>query len=624
MMLNMRLQELTKEAQPPFLASIGGVGNLLAGIRAFNFLVVPNAGDLARGLEKGLAEVFRIDQHGFTPTELERAKETVLASYERNYNERDKTESSSFARELSGLFQEQESVPGIEVEYELAKEFLAEIQIAEVNKMVSELITSENVIFTLSLPEGGADQPTEADILDIYKRAEKAQYTAYIDDLGDAKLMKDLPKAGKITSTKKLPNFDITEMKLSNGARVLLKPTDFKNDQILFHCWAGGGTSLYSDQDFFIADDAASIIDEAGLGEFTSTQLSKLLQSKMIRLSPYVSDFTQGMSGSLTPKDKEIFFQLLNMQFTQPRKDKDAFASYITKSSEVLRNRDRDPQNAFRDTVNAVLGSYHPRCMPLTSEKLETFELDKAFKIYQERFADAGNFTFLFVGAFKIDEIKPLIEQYIASLPATKKNEKAKDLGIKAPKGIVEKVVKKGIEPKATVRLVLDTDNAIYSSEEILKMNVMNEILNIRLREEIREEKGGVYGIGGRANMNYFPQKTVRTQIHFGCDPARVEELIPEVKKVFDELQTKASAENMNKAKEIMKKEFETRSKENNYWLSVIQAYDYTNRNLAFLNGYDKKIDSITEADVIATAKKYLDYNKNFIRIVQMPEDDDE
>jgi zinc protease len=436
--------------------------------------------------------------------------------------------------------------------------------------------------------------------------------------------MKTLPKKGKITSTKKLPNFDITEMKLSNGARVLLKPTDFKNDQILFQCWANGGTSLYPDQDYFIADNAISIVDDGGLGEFTSTKLSKLLQSKMIRLSPYVGDFTQGMGGSLTPKDKEIFFQLLNMQFTQPRKDKDAFTSYITKTMEVLKNRDRDPQSAFGDTVRAVLGNYNPRYMPLTPEALEKFELDKAFKIYQERFADAANFTFLFVGAFKIDEIKPLIEQYIASLPATKKNEKAKDLGIKAPRGIVEKVVKKGIEPKATVRLVIDIDNNIYSSEEILKMNIMNEIMNIRLREELREEKGGVYGVGGRTNINYFPNKMARTQIYFGCDPTRVDELITAAKQVFDEVQTKVSTENLSKAKEIMKKEFETRSKENNYWSGIIQSYDYTNRDLVFLNGYDKKIDGITDADVVAAAKKYLDYKKNFIRIVQMPEDDDE
>jgi len=624
MMLNMRLQELTREAAPPFLYAGAGVSDFLGGIRIFNFVAVPNAGDFANGFERGLAEVFRADQHGFTPTELARAKETVLAQYERNYNERDKTESSSLARELAGYFREDEAVPGIEVEFELAKHFLAEIQIAEVNKMVADLITPENVVFTIALPEGGADKPTEADILAIFKKAENAKYEAYVDDLGDGQLMKTLPKKGKITSTKKLPNFDITEMKLSNGARVLLKPTDFKNDQILFSCWADGGTSLYSDQDYFIANSADAITVEGGLGEFKATLLTKLLQSKMVRLSPYISDYSQGMQGSSTPKDKEIFFQLLNMRFTQPRKDAEAFQSYITKTAELLRTRDRDPENAFRDTIGAVLGGYSPRSFPMTEDHLEKFELDKAFKIYQERFADAANFTFLFVGAFTIDEMRPLIEQYIASLPATNKKEKAKDLGIKAPSGQVAKVVNAGIEPKATVRLIIDVDKVTYNSDEILKMNVMNEIMNIRLREEVREEKGGTYGIGGRTTMNYFPRQFVRTQIYWGTNPGFVEELIDEVKKVFDEMQKEISAENLNKAKEIMKNEFQTRSKENNYWLGVIQQFDYTNRDLAFLKDYANRIDKITTADVVASAKKYLDYKTNFIRIVLLPEEDDE
>ena len=623
MMLNLRLQEFSREAEPPFLYAAGGVSSFLAGIRIFNFIVVPKVGEFAKGFERGMMEMFRIDQHGFTPTELQRAKETVLASYERSYNERDKTESSSFARELSGYFQEQESAPGIEVEFELTKEFLEDIQIAEVNKMISELITPENVIFTVSLPEGGADKPTEAEILDIYQKAESAKYDAYVDDLGDGQLMKKLPKPGKITSTKKLPNFDITEMRLSNGARVLLKPTDFKNDQILFQCWAGGGSSLHPDEDYFVADNATSIVSEGGLGEFNSTLLIKLLQSKMVGLRPYIADYQQGMQGSLTPKDREVFFQLLNMQFTQPRKDANSFTSYIAKMNESLRNRDRDPQNAFRDTINAVLGSYNLRSMPLTPARLQAFNLDKAFQIYQERFRDASNFTFLFVGAFTINDLRPLIEQYIASLPSTNKKEKGKDLGIKAPTGQVERVVKKGIEPKATVRLVVDTDNITYSSDEILKMNVMREITNIRLREEVREEKGGVYGIGISSTMQFFPRKFARSQIYFGTDPNRVDELITTVREVLDEVQEKVSAENMNKAKEIMKKEFETRSKENNYWLSVIQGYDNTGRDLAFLNDYEKKIDSVTEADVVAAAKKYLNHKANFIRIVQMPEDDD-
>lgn len=622
-MLNMRLGELTREAKPPFLLAQGGMGDFIGDMRVFQFVVVPNAGNLANGLERGLAEVFRVDQHGFTPTELERAKETILAQYEKYYNERDKTESSSFAREFTSYFQGKESAPGIEVEFELVKEWLPEITIQEVNKMVAEQITPENVVFTVSLPENGPDKPTEKEILDIFKKAEKNKYDAYVDDLGDGQLMKEKPTPGKVVSTKKLPNFDITEMKLSNGARVLLKPTDFKNDEVLFYCWADGGSSLYPDQDYKLVSNTANMIDNNGLGEFSSTKLGKLLQSKIVRISPYISDYEQGMSGSFTPKDTEVFFQLLNMQFTHPRKDDDAFSAYKSQTLELIKNRGNNPDNVFRDTVSAVLGNHNIRRMPLTVNEVNAFNQDKAFNIYKDRFADASNFTFVFVGAFKIDEIKSMLEQYVASLPATNKNEKAKDLGINAPTGQLNKIIKVGIEPKATVILVIDNNDVKYNSEEILKMNMMKEILSIRLREEIREEKGGVYGIGAYSYMNYFPKQFTRTQVFFNCDPERVDELVATVKEVLGEVQVKISDENLAKAKEIMKKENEVQLKQNNYWLRTIMGYEQTNRDMAFLKDYDKKIDKIKTSDIVATAKKYLDYKKNFISIIQMPEDDE-
>jgi len=620
MMLNMRLQELTKEAQPPFLRASGRIGNFVAGkSRAFTFSITPKNGEFANGLERGLAELFRVDQHGFTVSEFERAKESIIASYERRYNERDKTESQVFARELVSHFQELRSAPGIEVEFELAKEFLKDMKIEEVNQMVSQLITAENVIFEVSLPESSIDKPTQADILAIFKKAENTKYDEYVDDLGDAKLMTVLPKAGKITSTKKLP-FDITEIKLSNGARVLLKPTDFKNDQILFNCWADGGVSLYSEKENFIAMNADVIMRECGLGEFNSNNLNKLLQSKFVILFPSISHYSQNMGGSTPPKNMETFFQLLHLRFTKPRKDAEAFASYVARQRESIINSERDPQSAYRDSIGAILGNYHPRSMPLTVAELEKFELDRAYSIYKERFSDASNFTFLFVGAFTLDEIKPFIEQYIASLPATNKNEKWKDLNIKSPTGQVNKIIRKGIEHKATVNIFMDTYGVNFTSDELLKMNAMREVANILLREEIREEKGGTYGIRISANMVHIPQPRVRINISFGCEPERVDELVSAIKEVLDGMQKEISSEYLRNIKQIMKNEFATRTKENNYWLATINSYDYTKRDLAFLQDYDKKIDALTEADIITAAKKYLNHKTNFISIIQMPE----
>jgi zinc protease len=626
-MFNMRLQEIAQEAKPPFLYSAGGMGSFIGDTRVFQLIAIPNAGEFAQGFERGLAEVFRVDQHGFTPTELERAKETILANYEKMFNERDKTENINYANELAGYFEGTESAPGIEVEFELVKKWLPDISIAEVNKMVAEQITAENTVFQVSLQEGGEDKPTRDDILAIYNKALSAKYDAYIDDLGDAKLMKELPKPGKITSTKKLPNYDVTEMKLSNGARVLLKPTDFKNDQILFQCYSSVGSSVYPDAQYQLVDNTPEIIDNNGLGEFSSTKLSKLLQSKMIRISPYVSNYEQGMRGSLTPKDTEIFFQLLNMQFTQPRMDNDAFESWKNKSIEALRSRNNDPMSAFQDTMEAVLMGYSPRSKTVDRDDIEGMTQDAALNIYKEIFADAANFTFVFVGAFKIDDLKPFIEQYIASLPATNKAAKAKDLGIRPAAGQISKIVKRGIEPKSSVMLVIDSDTKDYSTEEIMKINVLREIMTIKLRESLREDKGGVYSPSGTIYMGYFPRKFARAQIYFTCDPNRADELITAAKEVFEIAQSNISQEDLVKAKEIIKKENEVNQKENNYWLRNIVNFETTGRGnagMTYLKDYSKNIDKLTVKDLTAIAKKYLNYKQNFISIVQMPEDDDE
>lgn len=626
-MFSMRLNELTKLPEPPYLYALAYAGQFIGGLHALNLVTVPSSGAFNKGFEAALGEMFRIDQHGFTESELNRAKEQILVNLEKQYNERDKTESVNLAQEIYTYFDHGVAMAGIEEEYKLVKEFLPDITVDEINQTLQKLIDGKNLVITASLPETSAEKPTEKEILDIYNKAKAKKYEPYVDELGDKPLMAKIPTPGKVVSTKKLPNFDITEIKLSNGARVLLKSTDYKNDQILFSCWANGGASLYSNLvDYRNADNATIIVDEGGLGEWDQIQLGKLLQSKVVRLTPYIGDYSQGMRGSTTPKDIETFFQLLHMQFTEPRKDSDAFKSYMIKATEAIKNYSREPANALSDTLQAVLNNYDPRKMPVTLEQLNDISLDKAFKIYQERFADASNFTFLFVGSFDIDEIKPFIEQYVASLPSTNKKETWKDMGIKMPLGKINKLVKKGIEPKATVRLAVKYDGKFeYTSENILVVNMLKEVFNIRLREVIREDKGGVYGIGAGISMNNIPTPNLHTIIYYGCAPERVEELIDAVKSVFEEMRsTEASKENIDKVKEILKKEFERNSKENDYWLSVIQQYERTGRDIAFLKNYEKAIDKVSAKDIMNAAKKYLTYDENFIRVVLMPEDDDE
>lgn len=623
-MFNMRLQEITQEPKPPFLYAGGGIDDFIGNIRCFQLVVVPNKGQFQDGLQKALAEVFRVDQHGFTKTELERAKEQILSSYERMYNERDKTENHAFVNELAGYFEETESAPGIEVEYDLVKKWLPEITAEEINKMVSAQIIHENVIFQVSLPEDTPDKPTAESIMATFDVAAKAQYKPYVDDIGDGKLLKKEPKPGKITSTKEL-KVGITEMKLSNGARVLLKPTNFKNDQVLFTCYASGGSSLYSDAEYQLVDNAVEIIDNNGLGEYTSTKLSKILQSKQIRVSPYLSDYEQGIGGSFTPKDRDIFFQLLYMQFTEPRIDNDAFESWKNKSIEAVRGRKNNPMSDYRDTLMALMSGYSPRSKPLEVDDIDAMNQQRAFDIYKDRFADASNFTFVFVGSFKIDEIKSLLEKYIASLPSTNKAEKAKDLGIKPVPGIVSKIVKRGIEPKSQVYITLDFDYPEFSSESNMKVGLLSEILAIKVRESLREDKGGVYSPGAWISSGYLPRKFVRPTITFSCDPKRVDELVQAVKDVIDNIQKGIDNDDLIKAKEILKKENQTDIETNNFWLNNIASFDKSKRDVTFLtDGYAAKVDKVTAKDLVELSKKYLNYKNHFINVIQMPEDDDE
>ena len=444
------------------------------------------------------------------------------------------------------------------------QQFVPQITLEEINQMVSSKIRKENIVMQISVPESNTI-PTEQGVMALLNKAEATKHEPYIDDLGDGSLLKEEPKSGKVASSKKLPNFDVTEVILSNGARVLLKSTDFKNDQILMSCYASGGASVYPDNEYQLIMNSDEIVDNCGLGDFKATQLSKLLQGKMISLSPYIAGYEQGMYGSTTPKDIEIFFQLLHMQFTQPRKDADAFSSWKDKTDDMLRSRRNDPMSAFQDTVSSVLSGYHIRGNALTRDDVEGFDLDRAFNVYKERFADASNFTFVFVGAFNINEITPLLERYVASLPSTNKKEKAVDLGIKPAQGIVKKIVQRGIEPKSQVSLYIDNDLNNYSSEENLKISILSEILTIKIRESLREEIGGVYSPWGRISTGYFPRKFVRAQLGFVCDPGKVDELVTAAYEVFDNSKNEIRDENMLKAKEILKSGFDVNLKENNY-----------------------------------------------------------
>ena len=619
-MLGARFSELSKQADPPFLQGGANIGGFLAGLDMYNAFVVAKPGEMERGFRALLTETERVKRFGFTQTELDRAKQSYLINMESSFKEKDKTPSESLVNEYVRNFLEQEASPGIEYEYNLAKGFTGGISLADINGLAKQYITDVNRDVIIMGPEKDKDKlPNEATVNGWINNVKQENISAYVDQVSDKPLLASKPTAGKVTAERKIAELGITELSLSNGVKVFLKPTDFKNDEISFTAFSPGGTSLYSNTDFQSAAYATAAIRSGGIGEFNSVQLPKLLTGKRVSVSPFISERSEGISGSTTPKDLETALQLTYLYFTQPRKDAETFKGLIAQQKGGLANRGNDPNSVFADSVSAILGSYNVRRTGPTLEKIDQISLDRAFEIYKDRFADASDFTFTFVGSFDTEKIKPLLEQYLGSLPSTKRTESAKDLGIRIPTGKLDKRVYKGQEPKANVRLVFSGDYT-YNEKNNNQLDALAEVLNIKLIERLREDEGGVYGVGARASYNKYPQSRYTFNISFACAPENVEKLIASTLDEINKIkQNGAQAVDIEKFIAEESRTTETQLKENGFWLS------YLNNQLQ--NDEDPKqvltyLDSLKDLnpEVLKVAANTFLSGTNYIRLILLPE----
>jgi zinc protease len=427
------------------------------------------------------------------------------------------------------------------------------------------------------------------------------------------------PVAGKIVDEKKLNELGVTELTLSNGAKVVLKPTTFKNNQILISAISKGGVSLYSDEDYLSATNATTVALYGGVGNYDIMSLQKELQAKQVSLSPSIGQYTEGLSGSSTPKDLETAFQLLYGYFTQPRKDSSMFEVYKQQLTASLANKGKDPSSVFGDSVSYIMGGYHPRRKPLTLDRIDEIKLDKAFSIYQDRFSDAGDFIFTFVGNFNVDSLKPHIEKYIASLPSAGRKENWKDVGIRFPSGVVNKQIVKGKDNKSTVRMSF-TGTTNYSDLEATQLDQVANVLQIRLREILREDQGGVYGVGVSANINREPINSYSITISFGCAPENVEKL---TNLVMDEIKNmKANGGTQNNIEKVIAEDtrgMELQVKENNYWLYNLQDKYYFNEDPKIILEDQAMVKKLTVERTKEIADKYFN-TENMAKLVLMPE----
>ncbi|WP_207421850.1 M16 family metallopeptidase [Desertivirga brevis] len=621
-MLGARFAELMKQANPPFLQGGSSIGGFLANLDVASSVVVskPGQGELEKGFKAVFTETERVKKFGFTQTELDRAKQSYLTSMEAAFREKDKTNSQSYVQEYVRLFLEGEASPGIAYEYAIAQASVPGIGLNEVNELAKKYLTETNRDVIIMAPEKeAAALPDEAKVNSWMQEVQKSEIVAYIDQVSNKPLLANKPTPGKISTEKKIAELGVTELTLSNGVKVVLKPTDFKNDEIQFAAFSPGGTSLYPDKDFQSAANASAIISRSGIGEFNSIQLPKMLTGKRVSVNPYIAERTEGLNGFAAPKDLETALQLTYMYFTQPRKDAEIFQAFVSQQKGALANRNNDPGSVFSDTISAVLGRYNPRRTGPSAAKLAQINLDRAFDIYRERFADASDFTFTFVGNFNVEEMKPLLEQYLGGLPSTQRKEVAKDLGIYPPAGKISKTVWKGQEDKANVRLIMNGDY-VYNEETNNQLDALAEVLQIKLTERLREEESGVYSPGAFVSYNKFPRNRFAFTFVFGCAPANVDKLITATIDEINKVKQKGpEKDDIEKFVAEERRSTEVQLKDNGFWLAYLSGQYQNKDDVKQVLTYLDNLKKISPESLKVTANKYLSGN-NLIKFVLLPE----
>ncbi len=626
-MLNSRFRELTLKANPPFVGAGSFYGNSLARTKdAYQLFANTSDTGMSRSLYAMMQENRRVLLYGFTSSELELQKKQMLSLYDRIFNEREKEESYKYVDEYVNNFLINEPIPGIEWEYDFVKQYLASVKLEDINKLAEQWITKDNMVVTLNAPDKeDVKIPSAEEVSNVLHAVEIAAIEPYKERILATSLLDGSKlRPGKIISAKTNDELQTTTIKLSNGATVILKQTNFKNDEILFRAFSKGGHSLVKDADYYSASNAAAIVSQSGVGNFSAIDLGNMLKGKNTALSPNIALYSEGLNGSTIPKETETLLQLVHLYFTTPKKDKDAFESFKTRQKQLYANLAANPQIYFSSEFQKLMTQNHPRAGGLPkSENFDKINLDRSIQIYKERFANAGDFTFLFVGSFDEETIKPLLERYIGSLPSASQKENFKDLGIRPPSGSVDKVITKGADPKSMVNIVF-TSPVPYNVQDAYALRSLGEVMTIKLVEQLREEKGGVYGVSAFGDIKKIPVGYTTFSISFPCAPENVDTLskaaIDEMKKI---IKSGVTPEDMEKIKEQQKRKLEVDLKENQFWMSNLYDAYYLGNDPAEILNKQKNTETLTSKMIQDAAKKYINLGK-YIRVVLRPDKTEE
>ncbi len=619
-MLSERLDEIASAPNAPFLRAQTDRGLFVRAAEVTSLLaLVPPAG-VEKGLNSLFTEVNRAARFGFTQTELNREKLNTQLYLQTAMAERDKSASGPLADEYVRNFIHNEPIPGIVYEYGLSQRFTPEITLAEVNALAKDWVPDHNRLVTISAPDRDkASLPTEARMAAVIKAADTATVTAYVDTVSNQPLMARLPTAGAVATTTTNEALGITDWRLSNGVRVILKPTTFKQDEILFRAISPGGTSMASDADFIPAATAADVVEEGGLGNFRNIDLEKVLAGTTAVVRADIGQTEEALAGGSSNKDLEQMFQLINLRFTAPRADPVAFGVLKDQLKVALANQQSMPETVFDEAVSAALTQNNPRAQPLTPDRVDQMNLDKSLAFYKDRFGDASDFVFVFVGSFDVAKMKPLVERYIASLPSLRRNEMVRDVGIHPPPNVVEKDVTSGIDPRSQVSIVF---NGPFQNDEAHRViaSAMAETLAGNLQRTLREDLGGTYGVSVEPSFVKRPAEEYRLTISFACDPARTDALVRAAFQVVDQFKMLGpSSSQVTDTRTALRRDFESNSQRNEYLLNrLLFKYEY-GENVADVFNMQPYYDQVTAAALRDAARMYLNTNR-YVKVTLQPE----
>ncbi|MBI4649530.1 MAG: insulinase family protein [Bacteroidia bacterium] len=618
--LNARLDELTIQQNPPFSRAHCYYGDIVRTKDAFVVQARARNNQALHCLKAVLDVNDRLIKHGFTSTEFERAKKEILVRYEKSFKERKKVNSMNYAWAYYSHFLSKDPIQGIEFKLDFVKKILPNIMLEEVNRLTDLFITKDNCVVLIWGPDKeNVSMPDEKQVRDVLEGKAIDSLAAYKDEMPKEPLFIAQPKPSKVIIVKKDELLNFTEWSLENGAKIIIKETDFKEDEISFTAFSHGGASLIADKNYISSLITSEVVGESGLAGYSKVQLQKYNQDKIVWLNAWLTGTTEEFRGSSSVKDFETLLQMLYLKFTQPRFDTSAFYSYLTRMKSFYENRSSDPDNALFDTVAVTMSQYHFRGRPWTVEILNEARFTDIMPVYKDRFQDASDFIFLFVGNIQRDIAKPLIEKYIGGIPSSNRNELWKDWGQRFPKGVIKKEITRKMEVKKASNMIIYTGEFEYNLKNRLLLSAINDILSVRYVETIREEQSGTYGVSVRSHQQKYPYQAYRINISFDCAPERAAELKTIVYNEIEQLRINGPKQNdLDNFKENKLKERAEKLKENYYWLDNLKHLYYNNENVLD-NKYEEIIKSLTIEDIKKATNEFIK-DENHVEVTLLPE----